>query len=330
MRAPVVVFPEPHRVAVEEREVRDPGPGQVLARTSASVISPGTELTVLAHTGWATRVRFPFLPGYSMAGEVVAVGPGVTDVQVGDHICGGGHHAAYETLSVAGINKLPPGVTDEDACFRTMAQITLNGVRLSQLVFGEAVAVVGLGLVGQLAAQWARFAGALPLIGVDLARERLDLAGRIGPIVPVQPGVDDPVAALRQATRGRMADVVIEATGEPNVLPDAAKLARSLGRVVLLGSSRGVTTIDMHEDVHQRGLHLIGAHNNTHPPVATPYNPWTRERDGELFLDLLAAGHANVRDLITHRYPAPEAPEAYALLTGPERSQALAIILQWV
>jgi 2-desacetyl-2-hydroxyethyl bacteriochlorophyllide A dehydrogenase len=328
MRTPTVVFPAPDRVAIEELEEHDPGPGQVLVRTTISVISIGTELTVLTRAGWAKHVPFPFLPGYSMAGEVLAVGPGVTDFTVGDRVCGGGHHTQYEVREARDLNHIPATVADEAAAFRTLGQITLNGVRQGQLVFGEAVVIIGMGLVGQMATQWARFAGALPVIAVDLSPRRLDIASEIGPLVAIQGDCDGALATIRTATRGRLADVVIEATGVADVIPGATRLARNQGRIVLLGSPRGSTTIDLHDSVHARGLHLIGAHNNTHPPVATLGNPWTRERDGELFLDLLAAGRADVQALITHRYPWQQAPAAYALLQE-HPGDALGVVLDW-
>jgi 2-desacetyl-2-hydroxyethyl bacteriochlorophyllide A dehydrogenase len=328
MRTPTVVFPEPGRVVIEEREVHAPGPGQVLVRTTVSVVSAGTELTVLHRTGWAQRVPFPFLPGYSMAGEVLEVGPGVAGYAVGDHVCGGGHHTQVEVRPARDLNPIPPGVADEAAAFRTLGQITLNGVRQGHPTFGEAVVIVGLGLVGQMATQWARFAGALPVIAVEPTRHRLEIATGIGPLVAFQGDCAGALDTVRTATRGRLADIVIEATGVAAVIPPATELARDLGRIVLLGSPRGSTTIDLHDSVHARGLQLIGAHNNTHPPVATPGNPWTRERDGELFLDLLAAGRADVQALITHRFPWQQAPAAYTLLQE-HPADALGVVLDW-
>jgi threonine dehydrogenase-like Zn-dependent dehydrogenase len=256
------------------------------------------------------------------------VGSGVAGFTAGDRVCGGGHHTQYEVREARDLNPIPPGVADEAAAFRTLGQITLNGVRQGQPLFGEAVVVVGLGLVGQMAAQWARFAGALPIMAVDLTQRRLDIAAGIGPVVAIQGSCAEALDPVRAATRGRLADIVIEATGVADVIPPATRLARDQGRIVLLGSPRGSTTIDLHDSVHARGLHLIGAHNNTHPPVATLGNPWTRERDGELFLDLLAAGRADVQALITHRYPWQRAPEAFAFLQE-HPGDALGVVLDW-
>src|SRR6185312_11696505 len=106
--------------------------------TTVSVVSAGTELTVLHRTGWAQRVPFPFVPGYSMAGEVLEVGSGVTGFAAGSHVAGGGHHAQVEVRPARDLNLIPPGVADEAAAFRTLGQITLNGVRQGHPTFGEA------------------------------------------------------------------------------------------------------------------------------------------------------------------------------------------------
>jgi threonine dehydrogenase-like Zn-dependent dehydrogenase len=125
-----------------------------------------------------------------------------------------------------------------------------------------------------------------------------------------------------------MADVVFEVTGSPAVIPGSLRLARRLGRVVLLGSSRGPVAVDFHDEAHTLGLEIIGAHNSTHPPAETPHTPWSLSRHAELFHDLLAAGRVTVADLITHRYPGERAPDAFRMLLA-DRSQALGVLLQW-
>src|SRR5205085_6845301 len=113
---------------------------------------------------------------------------------------------------------------------------------------------------------------------------------------------DEARPEVEHLTKGRMADVVFEITGNPLAMPGAPRLARQLGRVVLLGSPRGPVTLDLHDEVHSLSLDLIGAHNSGHPTVATPHNPWTILRHVELFLDWQAAGMIDVRPLTPHRY----------------------------
>jgi threonine dehydrogenase-like Zn-dependent dehydrogenase len=133
---------------------------------------------------------------------------------------------------------------------------------------------------------------------------------------------------VERLTGGRMADVVFDITGNPIAMQGALRLARRKGRVVVLGSPRGPVSIDFHEEVHTRGLEIIGAHNSVHPPVETSHAPWTVARDVELFLAWQEAGVLDVRPLITHRYPWRQAPKAYQMLLE-DRTRALGVILDW-
>jgi threonine dehydrogenase-like Zn-dependent dehydrogenase len=96
----------------------------------------------------------------------------------------------------------------------------------------------------------------------------------------------------------------------------------------MLGSSRGPSQVDFHDEIHTLGLQVIGAHISTTPEQETPYTPWTKERNGALFLDLIAARRLRVDDLISHRYPLHQAADAYEFLLA-DRSRAMGIILTY-
>lgn len=204
----------------------------------------------------------------------------------------------------------------------------MGGVRLSRLMFGESVVIIGAGLVGQLATHFCRLAGAWPLIVIDPAEQRLATAFRMGAthVLPLTGYAAR--SEVERLTKGRKADIVFEVTGNPVAMPDAVKLVRRRGRVVLLGSPRGPVTIDLHDEVHNFGLEIIGAHNSAHPPAETPNTPWSVAHHVELFFDLQAAGIIDIAPLITHRYPWRQTPEAYQMLLQ-DRSQALGVVLDW-
>jgi 2-desacetyl-2-hydroxyethyl bacteriochlorophyllide A dehydrogenase len=328
-----VVFPRPREVVLEAFEPEAPGEGQVLVEGEVSLISTGTELTALSGdfpegSVWARYVRYPFPAGYSHVGVVRRVGPGVTELQEGDRVSSMAGHVGQAVVAVAGARRVPDSVSSEEAAFTTLAQIVLNGIRRGRVALGESVVVVGAGLLGQLAVQFARCCGALPIISVDPACERLATAQRHGATHVVPQLIDAAQEAVAESTRGRMADVVFEVTGSPAVIPGALRLARRLGRVVLLGSPRGPVSVDFHDEAHTLGLEIIGAHNSTHPPAETPHTPWTLTRHAELFYDLLGHGRVSVGDLVTHRYPWEQAPEAFQMLLE-DRSRALGVLLQW-
>jgi len=209
-----------------------------------------------------------------------------------------------------------------------LSTIALGGVRLAQIALGEAIVVVGAGLVGQLAMQYSRLSGGWPVIAVDLAESRLEAAPMHGATHTLVGGRPELVDEIRTLTKERLADVAIEATGNPRIIPSLFKFVRRRGRVILLGSPRGKTEVDFHDEVHTLGLQVIGAHNYVHPAHETPFNVWTQARDGELFLDLLAAKQIAVSDLISHRYPWHEAPAAYDMLLS-DRTQAMGVLLDW-
>jgi threonine dehydrogenase-like Zn-dependent dehydrogenase len=191
------------------------GPGEVLVRTAFSLISAGTERMVAEFAGKSlaskararpdlvrqtmdkarregplaavdavrTRMAEPMALGYSSAGTVLAVGPGVDDLRIGDRVaCAGGGYAVHaEVVAVPRllVAKLPETVGFETGAFATLGAISLHGVRLAQIQVGERVGVIGLGLVGLLAVAIARSAGA-QVFGIDLDPERARLADRMG------------------------------------------------------------------------------------------------------------------------------------------------------
>ena len=326
------VFPAAGEVALEAAEWGDPGPGEVLLRMRATLISTGTELTAMSgdfppDSAWARYIRYPHHPGYSAVGEVIAVGEGVEGWRVGQRAQSWARHASHGLVKAAGLLPVPEGVADEEAVFATLAEIAMNGLRRGRVAFGESVVLVGAGLVGQLALQWCRKAGAWPVIAVDVAERRLEIARESGATQTIAALSQDAVAEVEALADGG-ADVVFEVTGNPRAIPGCLKLARRLGRVVLLGSPRGPVSVDFHDDAHSRGLEIIGAHNSTHPRHEQPNTPWTIARHTRLFLDWLAAGEARVEHLITHRLPGRQAPEAFRMLLA-DRSQAMGVVLDW-
>jgi len=344
MRATRVIFPAAKQVAIEEYETGSLGPGQVLLETEKTLISTGTELTGLsgdfpAQSNWAKYVQYPWVPGYSYVGTVIEVGNGVTGLRSGQRVVGAAPHASAVVVPAAAIMPLPEAVTSEEGTFAQLASTVLNGVRRAKIELGECVVIVGAGLLGQMAAQFGRLSGAFPLVMVDLAERRLALAKKLGVHETLRLSVDEARPEILRLSQNRGieparlqrdggADCVFEVTGSAAVVAKAVGLARREGRVILLGSSRGPSTIDFHDDTHGRGITLIGAHAGTTPRAETPQTPWTRHRNEELILELIQAGLFHVRDLITHRYPALQAAEAYGMLLE-DRTRALGVILDW-
>ena len=336
MRFRRIVFKEPKKVEIEDAELPEPSPDQILIRTRATLISTGTELTMLSGkypkgSVWDNITRYPVVPGYSNCGVVEKVGENVKKFKVGDRVSSAAPHAEYAVVRENQAVKVPDGITDEEATFGTLSATVMNSVRLANIKLGESVIIVGVGILGQLACQFSRLCGGFPVIAVDLSQRRLEIAKKLGASAAIQSGKGDVKERIMKLTKGRGADVVFEVTGNPKVIPWELSLVKRQGRFILLSSPRGLTELDLHDLVNWPSRMIIGTHTSSHPSHETPYNPWTWERNIQLFFELLSAGLVNVKDLITDLYKWTEAREAYERLLDPlgERLQSLGVILDF-
>ncbi|MCX8183906.1 MAG: zinc-binding dehydrogenase [Crenarchaeota archaeon] len=326
-----MVFQKPKSVGVEEREIPQPKGDEVLIRTKRSLISIGTELTILSgefppQSYWANYGKYPFIPGYDNIGRVVDVGPDADRSLIGKTVASYSPHAMYVSASQKDVMLVPQGVSEEEASFFTIAEIVMNGVRRSQLSFGESVVIYGAGLLGQFTARICKMAGAMPVIVTDVSDNRLEyLPDNIVKINPLKQNV---VSEVERLTKGRMADIVFEVTGNQNLIVEEFKCLRRLGRFVVLSSPRGPTYIDLHDYCNAPSFTIIGAHNMSHPPVETLNNPWSRRRHVEFFFDLLQNRELEVSRLITHRVSYMNAQKLYEQLLK-DRTIALGVILLW-
>jgi 2-desacetyl-2-hydroxyethyl bacteriochlorophyllide A dehydrogenase len=329
-----VRFTGKDRVEVSREAVRSPGPGEVLVRARKSLISSGTECICLgrlfeAGSHWDDWVRYPFAPGYSMVGEIVECGPDVGDLVPGMRVTAETSHQQYATApAIKDVFPIPDSVSDEDAAWFNIAITVQNAVRRSLAVLGEAVVVIGLGLLGQLAVQYLRLLGPRALIVIDPARTRLAMAEAHGATLALPLTVEQARAEVFHLTDEEGADVVFDVTGSAPVFSAALGLLRRFGRLIVLGDTGAPTTQHLTRDVITRGLSIIGTHANNPPLVATEHAPWSRDRMASLFFTYLARGDMRVGDLVTHRYSPLDAPEAYATLCR-DRSEAMAVIFDW-
>ena len=248
------------------------GPGRVLARTTCSVLSAGTErmLRSLARKGLVGKARLrpdlvrqvlatlrteglrptvdkvrarldaPVALGYSAAGRVIEVGAGIAGVQPGDRVAlaGAGYatHAEFNAVPGNLCARIPAGVSDADAAFATIGAIALQGVRQAQPLIAERIVVIGLGLIGLLTVQILK-ANGCAVLGVDPDAQRVARARTLSADSAV---CDDAAGACAAFTAGRGADgVIITAAADDNApLVLAAEMSRRRGRIVVVGLVR--------------------------------------------------------------------------------------------
>ena len=279
--------------------------------------------------------------GYSAAGRVVAVGDGCDGFTVGDAVaCAGAGFANHAELIWVPQNlcaRLPAGVSFEDASFATIGAIALQGVRQAEAQLGETIAVIGLGLIGQLTVQLLRAAGCR-VVGVDVDPWKVDLARQHGADLALARDADV-VAQTFALTDGRGADAVIITAAAPNNDPVvlAGDLARDRAHVVIVGAvPLDVPRSPFYEkelDVRLSRSYGPGRYDRGYEEKGLDYPVgyvrWTENRNMQAFLQALAAGQLKLGGLITHRVPLAEAERAYDLVAGEIAERFLGVVLTY-
>ncbi len=330
---PTVVFRAPKEAVVVYRPMPVPGAGELLIKTRRSMISTGTELTIYSgdfpkQSAWSAYGRYPFPAGYSNVGSVVEVGAGVDKSWIGRRVANFGPHAAFVTIPTKDAFPVPDAVSDDEASIFTIGIIVMNGVRRSRIEWGESVAIFGMGLLGQLTARFAAICGARPVICIDPAQARLDMLPKRATIVPVNPTGIDLVARVKELTHGRLADLLFEVTGAPQVIDGEFDVLRKMGRAVMLSSPRGPTQFDFHDRCNSPSITIIGTHVSSHPPEESFDNIWTRARNTELFFDHIARKELDIGAMISHRAHYKDASKFYQMLLT-DRSKAMGVVFEW-
>jgi len=347
-------------------------PGGVLVKTAYSLISAGTERTVVetaqssliekarsrpdlvrqvidtvrregigsAYEKVKSRLSQMKALGYSAAGVVTAVGREASEFSVGDRVaCAGAGYASHAEVIFVPRNlccKLPDATSLEAACYTTVGAIALQGVRQADPRLGESIAVIGLGLVGQLTVQLLKSAGC-EVLGIDIDDAACELARKSGADL-VAVDAESARASCARLTNGRGADCVVitAATKSSQPIELAAEIARDRARIVVVG----LVGMDVpRHSFYEKELELRlsrsygpGRYDSEYEEKGTDYPigyvRWTEKRNMEAFLRLVADGKINTDLLTTHRFTVAQAEEAYELITS-NRERYCGVVLQY-
>ena len=331
MKGRRIVWPEVGRAELETFEFPVLPPDGVLIETEYSVLSAGTEKAFLQGRPNTADGRFPQYPGYSATGRVLDVGKDVTGFSPGDRVVA--YHSGHASHAIKPAQKFAriedAHIALDEAAFTIIAAMSLQGIRKARLELGESVAVMGMGLLGLFATQLARLDGALPVIALDPADARRELALELGADHALSPMHDQFPETFRALTHGEGANAVIEVTGITSAMHQALACVAPIGRVVALGCSREKADgIDFYQDVHRTGVSIIGAHNFVRPAYESSPGYWTMQDDVRVLLRTLAAHRLSVRPMISEHVDPELAPAVYQrLLDDP--CPPLGVVFAW-
>jgi threonine dehydrogenase-like Zn-dependent dehydrogenase len=333
---PAVAFPA--RGVVEVRELPDsavpaPGAHQIRCRARTSLVSTGTESFCLDGTFddgtfWQEWVEYPFAPGYSMVATVESVGAAVSGIAVGDRVATSTPHEGFFVADTADAVVVPASITDDQACWSSLACTTQLGVRRASLELGETAAVVGLGILGQLVVQYLRLSGARRVIAIDPVPARLELARAGGATDALALDAAAAVPAVAELTGGTMVDVAFDITGHAAVLAPTTELVRPSGRVVLLGDSPTPSRQRLGPRIVANSVSVIGVHASSAASAPTARDPWTLSAMTGLYFDYVSTGRMDVDRLQTHRVGPHETPSLYQALRT-DRTPYLGVYIDW-
>lgn len=333
----IICFPTKEKaILLEEEFSEELREGEILVKNLKTLISPGTELALYSgtHVGfkdpnnlWA---KYPHYPGYISIGKVVKIGKGVINVKEGDIILSDLNHCSYGKLQSSSpfIIKLSSDSDLDALLFSRMAAIAFTAIILAEYTINDKVAVLGLGLVGNLCSQLFKLSGA-DVYGIEIKPSSIEKARAVGIEHIILGGeTKDVKERLLEETKGGGVDIVVEATGIPELVNQALELVKEGGQVILLGSTRGDVTIDVYTYIHRKGVIVKGAHTNVlnHPKIAGRIGG----THGVIFrmMDLINTDKLKVKPLITHRIPPEKAVEAYLWLKD-KKDDILGVIINW-
>ena len=301
----------------------------VLVQNDYTAVSVGTEIYNYIHGREPTGiVQFPRTTGYCNTGIALEAGKDVHGIVPGDRVAGQGGHESHSILTGL-INKVPENVSPRAAAFMVMCATSLHGHRVARPELGEAVVITGMGIVGQLAASFAKLSGAVPVIAVDLDEFRLGKARSRGVDVCINPeNVSDVAGEVRRHCVTDGADVVIEATGVPAVYPMALTLPRLGGRLLARGSPRGSVEVSFFAAVHLREVTILVAHQPKTPDEDGMYYPWSKRRDRDLVLRLMGEGKLPIEDLVTHEVSPSDCQSVFDMLADHPK-EVLGVVFKW-
>ena len=333
----VITAPEAGRVELQNLQLDESSlpADRILVKTLYSAVSAGTECAWISGNSNNAGQKFPYYPGYSAIGRVVKVGSEVKNFAVGDAVIApwGGHRSYIMSPAAPvwrGAHKIAdPRVDLKDASFAHIASFPMLGVRRLKIQMGESVMIAGLGILGQIAVQAAKYCGAAPVFGCDFSPERRELALKLGADAVFDPRDPAFTEKLCAANGGKKVDTVVEVTGKATALKQALGYTAKMGRISLLGCTRVPDCpIDFYRDVHLPGITLIGAHTSNRPANESRPGEWSEHDDYDTILKFLASGRFDFASLIHKTLSPADCTALYdTLLHKPD--PPMGIVFDW-
>jgi 2-desacetyl-2-hydroxyethyl bacteriochlorophyllide A dehydrogenase len=322
-----VAFTGKQAVELQSHSLAGPAAGEVLVKTTWSLMSTGTENIVFNRnfapgTHWDNWVKYPFFPGYCAVGSIIAVGEGVPASRVGENVAIRAGHAAHHLIKADEAYPIPAGIPLREATWFGLAKIAFMGARRAEYRAGDDVLVIGAGPIGQMSLRWAAACGAGRITTIDLEPARLALATAGGASQVLSSKPEESHDLLKAHHDGLLPRVVLDTTGHAPVFASALTTVRDFGRLILIGDTGKPQEQHLTPDVITRGLSVVGAHD-CHNDAE-----WNNATITRLFFRLVGSGRFPLHGLVTDVFKPADCVAAYAAANA-RRGTTMGIVFDW-
>lgn len=319
----------PLAAAVVELPPPEVAPGTVILRARRTAISTGTEIRQYRDERVEQNPSgYPRANGYSMVGEIVALGSAVSGLAVGQRVFATAPHDEFVAVAPEQVYPVPEGAPDDGAVFSVIGEIGLHALRRGEPSLGENVAIIGQGIVG-LATLAVACAWGLRTIAIDLDERRLAFARAVGADLALSPQDADFAARLADFCGAVGVDFVVEAASSWRAIGLAYRIVRRRGTIAVVARHTDIPDFNPIQD----GLMTKEVRFTTsyaHPVTDAPPDllRWTRPRDIRLILELLGKGRLDFSGAISHRITPEELPAIYQRLHEGDGAVA-GVVVDW-
>ncbi len=331
-----ILFTKKDTAELVDVPLREIDENEVLVKTLYTAISAGTEYANLVGDpnvvalNANNKVSFPRELGYCGVGIVEKIGSNVKSVDIGDNviICFG-KHAQYNVMPESDVYKFE-GIEPLEVALTVIAAFPMLAIRRTELEIGEPVMIFGLGILGLLAVQLCKSAGAYPIIAVDLDEKRRQLAKEMGADYVLNSKDENFKQTVLDLTNGKGVPVVIEGTGVGAALTQALGCTAKMGRVALMGCTRKpVNEFDFYHLVHGTGITLIGTNNVARAKLESRHGCWTMRDDCLAIVNLTKGNRISQKVLINEIHSPEEAFDVYTRLANDYYNFPIGVIFDW-
>lgn len=355
-----IVIQRPFGVEIIEEDMPKAAPGEIVVKAEISGVSSGTEMFLYRGTypnfalkKWDQWKEYPVRPGYELSGTVVEVGPPARknesegsaaaslqstarvcvadsdEFEIGDRVVCFGTHQQYSKVPATLAVKIPNSVTFEKATLAILATTTMHSSRRLKIEYGDTVAVIGLGVVGNLALQQAKLAGALTTIGLDLDTHRCELARAVGADHVINVSQENPEQAVLEITNGIGADIVVEASGAAGTLQLALELMRDRGTIELLGWQTEDPSFRFGDLYFKEGRLLATRAIGPDPGIPYSYVRWGFDQSLRLAMKMIGENRLKTDFFEPSRFNYRKVAEMYKQIDEEPSSIGLQAVLEW-